>query len=115
MHNTPPAILRLVFRSSQALAASAMPFLQHQGLFIPSARPVDMGQRFFIVLQSDAVDVPEAAGLATVCWITPEACSDGRSRGFGVHFDPSATALRQMLAEALAQVPEARQIVSHTL
>jgi len=115
MHNTRPAILRLVFRSSQALAASAMPFLQNQGLFVPSARLVEMGQRFFIVLQSDAADAPSAAGLATVCWITPDACNDGRCRGFGLHFDPEATALRQVLGTALAHLPTTHQRVSHTL
>jgi type IV pilus assembly protein PilZ len=84
------------------LAASALPFLQHRGVFIPSARAVTLGQRFFILLRINTDDIEVATGLGSVCWITPEGSSDGRSPGFGLHFDSDAIELQRMLEVAIS-------------
>ena len=97
-----PALLRLGFYNHEVLAASALPFLQHRGIFIPSARAVMLGQRFFILLRAGTDDVEFAAGLGSVCWITPEGSSDGRSPGFGLHFDSDANELQRMLEVAIS-------------
>ena len=104
MHKThQPALLRLAFYNTDVLAASALPFLQHRGIFVPSARPVTLGQRFFVMLRATVDDDDEvAAGLASVCWITPEGSSDGRSPGFGLHFDSEAIELKRMLEVAIS-------------
>lgn len=95
------AMLRLTFCNNAVLTAWRMAYLQHQGVFVPSSRQVMLGQRFFVILQvEEAGDTHSTAGLARVCWITPEGSSDGRAPGFGVHFDSSAVALRDAVLRA---------------
>ena len=97
MHTPNALVIRLHIRSLRALAASSMPFLGNKGVFVPSQRRVELGQRVFLIVQTESGDSAVAAGLTSVCWINPQACSDGRCPGFGLHFDPESLALRQAL------------------
>lgn len=116
-------MLRLTVSDAAVLRACYMPFLQHKGLFVPSLQSRKLGEKLFLVLTLKS-DNRVVAGLATVCWITPAYCSDGRDQGFGLHFDAAAAELCEAIESVLAaevstqspgQTPESHQAVSYTL
>jgi type IV pilus assembly protein PilZ len=112
---TGPKILRLAFSDTDVLRACYMPFLKRKGLFIPSAQTRKLGEKLFLVLRLTQQDLT-VAGMACVCWITPEYSSDGQESGYGVHFDEGADALASAITAALGiDEASAAHTVSYTL
>lgn len=108
-------MLRLTVSDSRVLGTCYMPFLRHKGLFVPSLQSRELGERVFLVLTLRQQN-KTAAGMADVCWITPQFCSTGREPGFGLHFDEGADELRTLIESGLSADKNGRQIeVSYTL
>lgn len=92
----PAALIKIAIPTADMLAACYMPFLQRKGLFIPGNEQRCLGETVFLVLRLGAGN-NFSADSARVCWITPMHCSDGRSAGFGLHFDDEHGDLAQFI------------------
>ncbi|MBU2097955.1 MAG: pilus assembly protein PilZ [Gammaproteobacteria bacterium] len=113
--NHAPAMLRLALSDNAVLGACFMPFLQHKGLFVPSLKNRNLGEKVFLVLTLKTLNLT-VAGMATVCWITPTFSSDGRAPGYGLHFDEGAIELRAAVAGILSDVEDLTDAsISYTL
>lgn len=95
-----PQMLRLSLSDADVLRACYMPLLKYKGLFVPSLQCRRLGETLFVVLMMEQQDI-RAAGLARVCWVTPEFCSDGRETGYGLHFDRDSDELRAVIESVL--------------
>ncbi|MDO8908955.1 MAG: pilus assembly protein [Pseudohongiella sp.] len=110
-----PGMLRLAFSDTDVLKACYMPFLKRKGLFVPSTQMREMGEKLFLVVQLKQQNLT-VAGMASVCWITPNYCSDGRETGYGLHFDDDAGELSAAIASAVgADNVCSQRTVSYTL
>jgi type IV pilus assembly protein PilZ len=99
-------ILSLTIRDKSALYASYMPFIKNGGLFIPTAKPYQLGNEVFMLLTlMDSKEKLPVAGR--VVWITPKGAQSNKTAGIGVQFselDKGATRLKieNQLAGALS-------------
>ena len=68
-----------------------MPFLQNGGIFVPGARPCQLGDEVFLLLtlMQDDTRYPVAGKVA---WIMP--AGSNRSAGIGVQFPDDETGIR---------------------
>lgn len=113
--DTQNTLLRLVFPHTAVLRACYMPFLQHKGLFVPSLKSRELGERLFLVLRLPCQNLT-VSGMVSVCWITPRHSSDGREPGFGLHFDENACELRAAVESVVgADSIDQQTLVSYTL
>ncbi len=99
-NSAPAALIKIAIPTADMLSACYMPFLERKGLFIPSAQQRSVGETVFLVLRLGA-ESSFSAGSASVCWITPTHCSDGRIAGFGLHFDDEHGELAQSVQTSL--------------
>ena len=84
--NHRPGILELVLKDKMALYASAMPFIQNGGLFIPTSKKYKMGEEIYLLLS--LFDSTEKIAITgTVCWITPTGAQGNRTPGIGIQFN----------------------------
>jgi type IV pilus assembly protein PilZ len=84
--NQRPGILELVLKDKMALYASAMPFIQKGGLFIPTSKKYKMGEEIYLLLS--LFDSNEKIAITgTVCWITPAGAQGNRTPGIGIQFN----------------------------
>jgi len=111
---SPVALIKIAVPTITLLSACYMPFLERKGLFIPSTQQRRLGERVFLVLRLSA-DNQFAAGGASVCWITPMHCSDGRVAGFGLHFDDGQGELAGMIQASLDKNNHPHRVRSYTL
>lgn len=78
-------VLTLTIKDKAVLYASYMSFLKEGGLFIPTARPFNMGEEISMVLH--LIDETEKFPVTgTVVWITPKGAQGNRAPGIGVQF-----------------------------
>ena len=78
-------ILSLTIRDKSALYASYMPFIKNGGLFIPTAKPYNIGDEVFMLLSlMDSKEKLPVAGR--VVWITPIHAQGNKTAGIGVQF-----------------------------
>ena len=78
-------ILSLTIRDKSALYASYMPFIKNGGLFIPTAKPYNIGDEVFLLLS--LMDNKEKLPVAgRVVWITPPHAQGNKTSGIGVQF-----------------------------
>jgi type IV pilus assembly protein PilZ len=113
--NTEHRVLKLLIPDISVLRACYMPFLQRKGLFVPSIQYRELGEKFFLVLRL-AQHQQSAAGMVSVCWITPKYASDGREPGYGLHFDEGADELTAVIESVLgASAVNTQSVVSYTL
>lgn len=98
-------ILSLTIRDKSALYASYMTFIKNGGLFIPTAKPYNLGDEVFMLLTlMDSKEKLPVAGK--VVWITPKGAQGNKTAGIGVQFselDKGATKskIEKQLAGAL--------------
>lgn len=98
-------ILSLTIKDKSALYAAYMPFIKNGGLFIPTAKPYNLGDEVFMLLTlMDDKDKLPVAGK--ICWITPKGAQGNKTSGVGVQFselDKGATKnkIENQLAGAL--------------
>jgi type IV pilus assembly protein PilZ len=69
-----------------------MPFLNHGGLFIPTARLHQMGDQVYMLLSlmEDPAKLPISG---RVVWITPSGAQGNRQQGIGVQFDDNEASM----------------------
>jgi len=78
-------ILSLTIRDKSALYASYMPYIKNGGLFIPTAKPYNIGDEVFLLLSlMDSKEKLPVAGR--VVWITPAHAQGNKTAGIGVQF-----------------------------
>jgi type IV pilus assembly protein PilZ len=96
-----PSVISLAFRDRAGLYAAYMPFIQNGGIFVPGARPCQIGDEVLLLLtlMQDESRYPVAG---QVVWITPEGATHNHTPGTGVQFpaDDSGLRVRQRI-EAL--------------
>jgi type IV pilus assembly protein PilZ len=109
MGGTPrQGILSLAIKDKGALFNAYMPFVRGGGLFVPTAKPYNLGDEVFILLSlMDENDRLPVAGK--VIWITPGGAQGNRMAGIGVQFNESSdgevarTKIESILAGILTQ------------
>ena len=86
-----PSVMSLAIKDRAGLYAAYMPFLEHGGIFIPGARPAQLGDEVFVLLtlMQDDYRYPVAGKVA---WITPPGST--RTAGIGVQFPDDETGIR---------------------
>lgn len=80
-----PSVLSLAIKEKAALYAAYMPFLKNGGIFVPTAKPYQLGDEVYLILtlMDDAGKVPVAG---RVVWVTPHGAHGSKTQGIGVHF-----------------------------
>lgn len=110
-----PSVLSLNINSRSTLYAAFMPHLRHGGIFIPTARPYNIGDEVFMLLSlmEDPAKLPIAG---SVVWITPAGAQNGRVQGIGIHFnnDESGQEARRKIEGLLGGVLQSSRL-THTL
>lgn len=98
-------ILSLWIRDRRVLRAACMPFLRHGGLFVPTDRPLSLGDEVFLLLR--LLDDPERIPVAgKVVWVTPKGAQGGRTAGVGVQFGGEDGFVREKIETCLSGVPD---------
>lgn len=69
-----------------ALYSSYMSFVNNGGIFVPSSRAYELGDRVFMLLRV-MDDTTPAAVEGTVVWVTPAGAQGNKTPGIGVQFD----------------------------
>lgn len=87
-----PGVVQLAIREKAALYAAYMPFIEGGGLFVPTTRPVNLGDELYLILS--LVDDPNKLSVTgKVVWVTP-ASTTGRHPGLGVQFSQDEAGLQ---------------------
>ena len=86
-----PSVMSLAIKDRAGLYAAYMPFLLHGGIFVPGARPAQLGDEVFLLLtlMQDETRYPVAGKVA---WISPAGST--RTAGIGVQFPEDETGIR---------------------
>ena len=78
-------ILSLTIKDKSALYAAYMPMVKNGGLFIPTAKPYNLGDEVFMLLT--LMDEKEKMPIAgRIVWVTPRGAQGNRTAGIGVQF-----------------------------
>ena len=85
-----------------ALYSSYLAFVENGGMFVPTARSFELGDRVFMLLRiMDDVSLLPAAG--TVVWVTPAGAQGNKTPGIGVQFhEEDGGATRKVIEQHLA-------------
>lgn len=97
-----PSVLSLNINSKSALYAAYMPFLKRGGIFVPTAKPYNLGDEVFMLLS--LMDEPGKLPIAgTVVWLTPPGAQGNKTQGIGVQFsdDESGQSARAKIENLL--------------
>ncbi|WP_420550797.1 PilZ domain-containing protein [Litorivicinus lipolyticus] len=106
-------MLSLSIRDKQVLYATYMPFINGGGLFIPTAKPFQMGQEVVILLA--LMNEPEKFPVTgKVIWITPAGAQGQKAAGIGVQFVEDEGGLRDRIETHLAGMLQS-DTPTHTL
>ncbi len=90
--------ISLNIREKAILYAAYMPFLKGGGIFVPTARPYNLGDEIFMLIT--LLDEPSKRPVAgKVVWITPPGAHGNRVQGVGVEFneDEGGAAVRRRI------------------
>lgn len=94
-------ILSLTIKDQNVLYAAYMPFVKNGGLFIPTAKPYNLGEEVFLLL--NLMDEPDKIPVAgTVIWITPKGAQGNRTAGIGVQFNDQDDTAKKKIETFLA-------------
>ncbi|MCE5180466.1 MAG: PilZ domain-containing protein [Betaproteobacteria bacterium] len=87
-----PGVLSLSIKEKSALYAAYMPYLKGGGIFIPTAKPYQLGDEVFMLLSlmGDPNKLPVAG---RVVWITPEGAQGNKVQGVGVQFSDNESGI----------------------
>ena len=99
-------IISLSINDRAALYTAYMPFVENGGVFVPTSRSYELGDKVFLLLRlMDAIDPMIAT--ASVVWITPTGAQGNKTEGIGVRFDDDDNgATRSAIEEHLAGMLE---------
>ena len=79
------SVISMAIKDKQALYMSYMPFVQNGGLFVPSKKDHDIGEKLFLLVK--IMDIPDPVQISgRVIWISPARALGNRPRGIGVQF-----------------------------
>jgi len=93
-------ILSLTIKDRAVLYAAYMPFVHNGGLFVPTNKQFELGEKVFILLA--LMDEPEKIPInGTIIWITPKGAQGNRQAGIGVQFSESDFAAATKIEEHL--------------
>lgn len=86
-----PSVLSLAIKEKAALYAAYMPYLKNGGIFVPTAKPYQLGDEVYLILtlMDDPAKLPIAG---KVIWVSP-AGGGSRQPGIGVHFPADETGI----------------------
>ena len=66
-----PSVLSLNIKEKAALYAAYMPYLKNGGIFVPTAKPYNLGDEVYLLLS--LMDDPSKFPIAgRVAWVTPQ-------------------------------------------
>ena len=109
-----PSVLSLNIREKSALYAAYVPQLKNGGIFIPTARPHQLGDEVFMLvsLPDDPTKMPVSG---RVVWITPADAQAKRAQGVGVQFstDEAGRSAKKKIEGLLAGMLEGTKL-THT-
>ena len=109
-----PSVLSLNIREKSALYAAYIPQLKNGGIFIPTARPHQLGDEVFMLvsLPDDPTKMPVSG---RVVWITPADAQGKRAQGVGVQFstDEAGRSAKKKIEGLLAGMLEGTKL-THT-
>ena len=84
-----------------ALYACYMQFVQNGGVFVPTTRNYELGDRIFVLLQ--LMDDPSPMALnGSVVWQTPAGAQGNKTAGVGIQFDEESGQAKTVIEEHLA-------------
>lgn len=110
-----PSVLSLAIKEKAALYAAYMPFLKNGGIFVPTAKPYNLGDEVYLILSlmDDPAKIPVAG---KVVWITPAGAHGNKTQGIGVHFpgDETGAAAKAKIETLLAAALKSSRS-THTL
>ena len=93
-------ILSLTIKDRALLYAAYMPFVHNGGLFVPTNKQFELGEKVFILLA--LMDEPEKMPInGTIVWITPKGAQGNRQAGIGVQFSEADFAAATKIEEHL--------------
>lgn len=80
-----PGVMSLTVRNKASLYAAYIPWLRNGGMFLPSEKPMNLGEPFLLILtlMDDPAKIPIAGQVA---WITPPNAHGNRPAGLGIQF-----------------------------
>ena len=81
-------IISLSINDRAALYTAYMSFVENGGVFVPTNRPYELGDKVFLLLRLMDASEPMIA-TASVVWITPTGSQGNKTEGIGVRFDES--------------------------
>lgn len=94
-------IMTLTIKDKSVLYAAYMPFVKGGGLFIPTAKPYNLGDEVFILL--NLMEEPEKIPIAgKVIWLTPKGAQSNRAAGIGIQFNDDAEMAKSKIETYLA-------------
>lgn len=94
-------ILHLALKSAEELYSCYMPLIKNGGLFIPSRRDYQLGDKLFVLLElMDETDKIPLAGK--VIWIAPKGLGGDRHPGVGIQFPDNSAQLVAKIETYLA-------------
>lgn len=102
---TRKGIIAFTITDRGALYSSYMSFVQNGGVFVPTARSYELGDKVFMLLKV-MDDVSPVAVNGSVVWITPAGAQGNKNPGIGVQFSDedngkTKSSIEQHLAAAL--------------
>lgn len=105
---TPAATTRPIMfeiKDKNQLYIFYMPFLQHGGIFVPTAQCPAPGSKALALLTLPG-DPAKKTVSGKVCWVTPPAAQMGVASGIGIHFDDNDgnRMLRDQIEKMLAGI-----------
>ncbi len=110
-----PSVLSLNIKEKAALYAAWMPYLKHGGIFVPTARPYNVGDDVYLLLSltDDPAKFPVAGKVA---WVTPQGAHNNKAQGIGVHFadDDGGRVAKKRIEEILGAAIKSSR-ATHTL
>jgi len=97
------SVIPLALRTKAELYQAWMPFVRGGGLFVPTARPYDLGEEVFLLL-SLMHDPAKLQLRGTVVWVNPAHLAGGTPQGIGVGLqgEPAAEGLQKVIEGILA-------------
>ncbi|MCB1756753.1 MAG: PilZ domain-containing protein [Gammaproteobacteria bacterium] len=107
-------IISLSINDRAALYTAYMPFVANGGIFVPTSRAYELGDKVFLLLRLMNAPDPVIA-TASVIWITPTGAQGNKVEGIGIRFDEEDKgATRSVIEEHLAGMLESDR-VTHTM
>lgn len=108
-------VINVALRTKAELYLAWMPFVRGGGIFVPTARPHELGDEVFLLL-SLMQDPAKIHLRGKVVWINPEHAAGGRPQGIGVGLegDPAAEDLGKLVEGLLAAALKSAR-PTHTL